>query len=67
LVLSGKNGFSTSSALHHGTKALSGLFVGSQPISGNGGHDNYGRGEKSSHQNVRKIGLIFRPGAKPPP
>ena len=35
------------------------ITVRLQPIYGNGGHDNYGRGEKRSEQNVRKIGLIF--------
>ena len=30
----------------------------SQAIPGNGGHNNYGRGEKSSDQSVRKIGLF---------
>ena len=33
--------------------------VRSQAIPGNGGHNNYGRGEKSSDQSVRKIGLFF--------
>jgi hypothetical protein len=35
------------------------LTVRSQAIPGNGGHNNYGRGEKSSDQSVRKIGLFF--------
>ena len=34
-------------------------IVRSQAIPGNGGHNNYGRGEKSSDQSVRKIGLFF--------
>jgi hypothetical protein len=32
--------------------------VRSQPISGNGGHDNYGRGEKVSDPKVREIGGV---------
>jgi hypothetical protein len=33
-------------------------FVRSQAIPGNGGHNNYGRREKSSDQSARKIGLF---------
>src|SRR5260370_32038008 len=29
-----------------------------QPISGNGGHDNYGRGEKVSERKVKEIGVL---------
>src|SRR5208283_2038332 len=32
--------------------------VRSQPISGNGGHDNYGRGEKVSDPKVNEIGVL---------
>jgi hypothetical protein len=32
------------------------LVVRSQPISGNGGHDNYGRGEKVPVPKVKEIG-----------
>lgn len=34
--------------------------VRSQPISGNGGHDNYGRGEKVSDPKVKEIGGFAR-------
>jgi hypothetical protein len=33
------------------------LYVRSQAISGNGGHDNYGRGEKVSERKVKVIGI----------
>jgi hypothetical protein len=36
------------------------LAVRSQPISGNGGHDNYGRGEKVSGPKVKEIGGFAR-------
>ena len=32
--------------------------VRSQPIYGNGGHDNYGRGEKVSERKVNEIGVL---------
>jgi hypothetical protein len=32
--------------------------VRSQPICGNGGHDNYGRGEKVSDPKVNEIGVL---------
>ena len=34
------------------------LSVRSQPIYGNGGHDNYGRGEKVSERKVNEIGVL---------
>jgi hypothetical protein len=33
--------------------------VRSQPIYGNGGHDNYGRGEKVSERKVNEIGVLY--------
>jgi hypothetical protein len=33
------------------------LAVRSQPISGNGGHDNYGKGEKVSDPKMNEIGF----------
>ena len=33
------------------------MSVRSQPISGNGGHDNHGRGEKVSDPKVKEIGI----------
>jgi hypothetical protein len=41
------------------------LTVRSQPICGNGGHDNYGRGEKVSEWKVKEIGVCaFRAVAR---
>jgi hypothetical protein len=34
------------------------MGVRSQPISGNGGHNNYGRGEKVSERKVKEIGVL---------
>jgi hypothetical protein len=47
-----------SAALPQGNKSALTKSVGSQPISGNGGHDNYGRGEKVSERKVNKIGVL---------
>src|SRR5271166_721155 len=35
------------------------MLVRSQPIYGNGGHDNYGRGEKVSERKVNEIGVLY--------
>jgi len=42
----------------HKLRVLWRLAVRSQPISGNGGHDNYGRGEKASDPKVNEIGVL---------
>ena len=55
--------------LHHVVSDITGLTglrivdailaVRSQPIYGNGGHDNYGRGEKVSERKVNEIGVLY--------